>query len=95
MANTKEFIRAVVHYEGEVQGVGFRMAAVSQVRGAPIYGWVKNEPDGGVRLEAEGLQIDIEQFLDRVRYAMESRIESERIEWIGAKRTESGFVVRY
>ncbi len=71
------------------------MAAVSQVRGAPIYGWVKNEPDGGVRLEAEGLQIDIEQFLDRVRYAMESRIESERIEWIGAKRTESGFVVRY
>lgn len=95
MAKTKELKRAVVHYEGEVQGVGFRMTAVGQVCGAPICGWVKNEPNGGVRLEVEGQQDDIERFLDRVRYAMGDRIQVERMEWIAAKRTESGFVVRY
>lgn len=45
-------IRATVH--GRVQGVGFREATVRRARELGVLGWVRNEPDGTVRVHAEG-----------------------------------------
>jgi acylphosphatase len=45
-------LSAQVH--GRVQGVGFRMQAQSRARRLGLTGWVRNEPDGSVRVEAEG-----------------------------------------
>ncbi len=39
---------------GRVQGVGFRRYVRGWGRKLELAGWVRNEPDGTVRLEAEG-----------------------------------------
>ena len=39
---------------GKVQGVGFRRYVRSWARKLDLDGWVRNEPDGTVRLVAEG-----------------------------------------
>ena len=48
---------------GEVQGVGFRYAARSQARYTGIKGFVKNQYDGTVYIEAEGDTENINEFL--------------------------------
>ncbi|WP_164103116.1 acylphosphatase [Candidatus Laterigemmans baculatus] len=88
-------VRASVQYRGEVQGVGFRMTAVRQVAGAAIDGWVRNEPDLSVRLEAEGRRRDVEVFLGRVRGALAERIDDEQIHWVPAKGERGGFRIQY
>ncbi len=55
--NTKLTIR------GEVQGVGFRAAAYGTARRLHVSGFVMNEPDGGVYLEAEGEMKNLEALL--------------------------------
>ncbi len=42
----------VIH--GQVQGVGFRWATQRQAQSLGLDGWVRNEPDGTVRLRARG-----------------------------------------
>lgn len=39
---------------GRVQGVGFRAACRRRARQLGLDGWVRNRPDGSVRIEAEG-----------------------------------------
>jgi acylphosphatase len=45
-------IRAVVR--GRVQGVGYRAATAHEARRLGLAGWVENQPDGAVALEAAG-----------------------------------------
>ena len=39
---------------GRVQGVGFRWFVISHARRFDLAGWVRNNPDGSVELEAAG-----------------------------------------
>jgi acylphosphatase len=57
----------LVHYSGEVQGVGFRATAVSIARAYRVTGWVRNLPDGRVQLLAEGSEEEVTRFLDAIR----------------------------
>jgi acylphosphatase len=45
-------VRALV--TGTVQGVFFRASAVEEARARGLTGWVRNLPDGGVEVEAQG-----------------------------------------
>jgi acylphosphatase len=45
-------IRCTIH--GRVQGVGFRWFILRVARDAGLRGWVRNNPDGSVELEAAG-----------------------------------------
>lgn len=45
-------IRAVVR--GRVQGVGYRATTAHEARRLGLAGWVENQADGSVALEAEG-----------------------------------------
>jgi len=55
-------IRACVHIEGIVQGVGFRPFVYNLARTNDLSGWVLNS-EQGVSLEVEGPQHNIDQFL--------------------------------
>ncbi|MFW6114961.1 MAG: carbamoyltransferase HypF [Thermodesulfobacteriota bacterium] len=57
-----EKIRAYVHLEGIVQGVGFRPFVYNLARSYDLTGWVLNN-EQGVSLEVEGEREIIEQFL--------------------------------
>lgn len=59
--------RVRLHVTGRVQGVGFRYFTLSVGRNLGVSGWVKNEPDGSVSVEAEGESAAIEQLLLQVR----------------------------
>ncbi len=52
---------------GHVQGVGFRWFVLADARRRGLRGWVRNNHDGSVELEAEGPAADLNGFRDRVR----------------------------
>jgi acylphosphatase len=54
-----------IYVKGRVQGVGFRYSAVREAKRRGIKGFVKNQYDGSVYIEAEGSQ---EQLLDFVEW---------------------------
>jgi DNA ligase D-like protein (predicted 3'-phosphoesterase) len=55
-------IRATVR--GQVQGVGFREAAMRRAEDAGVLGWVRNEGDGTVRVHAEGTAAAVDGLLE-------------------------------
>lgn len=56
-----------VHYEGRVQGVGFRWTVKNLAQGYDVSGTVRNLPDGRVELVAQGDGSEIDDFLESVR----------------------------
>lgn len=70
-------MRRVIIFAGRVQGVGFRATAAASARGLGVTGWVRNEPDGTVRMEAQGDPKDVDELLGRIRRAMGGHIRSE------------------
>ena len=56
-----------VHYEGKVQGVGFRYQAKLLAREFEVNGAVKNLPDGRVELEVAGAPEEVDGFLQSIR----------------------------
>ena len=57
-----------VQYEltisGRVQGVGYRYFAAQKANEMGITGWVKNAIDGSVIVVAQGIEEEIETFID-------------------------------
>jgi acylphosphatase len=48
---------------GRVQGVGFRYSALQKAKEHHITGYVKNQYDGSVFIEAEGDETDLDHFI--------------------------------
>ena len=72
-----------IRVEGGVQGVGFRWAARSQARIAGVTGFVRNEDDGSVHIEAEGTEEAMEYFVAWCRRGPPSG-------WVDAIQIEPG-----
>ena len=53
---------------GRVQGVFFRHSAKQKAEELNIKGFARNEPDGAVYIEAEGIEENLKQFLDWCHY---------------------------
>ena len=86
----------LVHYSGQVQGVGFRMTAVRLSRRYPgVRGWVRNLPDGRVELFADGSASAVDSFLGDVRERMADYITEEETTEQEADASLTGFDVRY
>lgn len=66
---------------GRVQGVSFRASTAGQAERLGLQGWVCNQPDGSVYLEAEGAADALEELLDWLHRgppaAEVSRVDSE------------------
>ena len=52
-----------IHVTGLVQGVGFRWNAAKEARARGIAGYIKNLSDGGVYIEAEGSEENLNTFV--------------------------------
>ena len=48
-------VRKRIHFQGLVQGVGFRYKAKYLAKSMGLTGWVRNEMDGTVTLEIQGV----------------------------------------
>ena len=58
--------RLSVHFEGHVQGVGFRQSTRRLATGYEVTGEVRNLPDGRVELLAEGEEEELRAFLEGI-----------------------------
>jgi acylphosphatase len=56
-----------VHYEGRVQGVGFRFTTKQIAKGFEVIGTVKNLADGRVEMCVRGDGDEVEEFLIEIR----------------------------
>ncbi len=63
----KEIIRVHLIFKGYVQGVGFRYTAFHAANMYGLTGWVKNEWNGSVTVEAQGDRDSIDAFIEKVR----------------------------
>lgn len=69
--------RQRIIFQGRVQGVGFRARTTSIASRYPVTGWVRNEPDGTVMLEAQGDEQILENFLNDLRRKTSGLVERE------------------
>jgi acylphosphatase len=89
-----EVIGRLVHYSGQVQGVGFRATAAEIARDFPVKGWVKNLDDGRVELLVEGKENEVDKFLDAIRARWKDNIEKVQVETQKPTGEFKGFSIR-
>lgn len=69
---------------GRVQGVYFRAATQREARRLGITGWVKNRPDGGVEMLAEGDEDAVKELASWANHGPSAaRVDSVDIRWRG------------
>ena len=86
--------RLRVIFQGRIQGVGFRMRARTCAQRLPVTGWVRNEPDGTVMLEAQGSEPDLDAFLTALRKQTSGLVEREIHAHVRTEPDEDGFEIR-
>ena len=81
---------AVVH--GKVQGVWYRASTQQKATELGLVGWVRNQPDGTVRLVAEGPEVAVQALLDWCHvgppHAVVSKVEVSAGEIVGFQTFE-------
>lgn len=88
--------RLVLIIRGRVQGVFFRDSARQKAKEFGLVGWVENEPDGTVKIVAEGKENDLLKLIEWCRqggpeYAKVNNIE---IDWQKPVREFKNFAVK-
>lgn len=87
--------RRTVHYNGRVQGVGFRFTTQRIADQYAVDGFVKNLPDGRVLIVVEGEPKELDRFLAKVQTEMGGNIRTIAVEPGEPTGEFSGFGVRY
>ncbi|TWT67728.1 Acylphosphatase [Posidoniimonas polymericola] len=85
----------VVHFQGRVQGVGFRYTTCQEARALNVTGYVKNLPDGRVELVAEGEPAELDRLLAGVREQLGGFIRSEQTDTLPATGHYNDFRVTH
>ena len=66
--------RRRILFSGHVQGVGFRATTSWLARGFEVAGYVRNLPEGGVEVVAEGDASELDRFVAAIRDSLGSFI---------------------
>ena len=88
---TDAVIRKHIVFYGWVQGVGFRYRARHAAELYGCTGWVKNEPDGSVTMEIQGLEEQIDQVILAIERGTYVRIENLDARSMPVDPDERGF----
>lgn len=86
--------RRAVIFNGRVQGVGFRYATREVAERFKVTGWVRNEPDGSVRLEIQGEGPELSALVQAVQDRMAGYIQQASTEPMVPSPGEAGFGIR-
>ena len=70
-----EKFRKQYTFTGHVQGVGFRYSAQYLAQAIGVTGWVKNEWDGTVVMEAQGTREQLDLLVQKLRTRSFIRID--------------------
>ncbi|MDE7313902.1 MAG: acylphosphatase [Eubacterium sp.] len=89
-----EKVRKHMIFTGRVQGVGFRYRASYAAKGLGVTGWVRNNQDGTVEMEAQGSEGQIQKMLQMLQRDSYIRIDQVDIKDLALEEQEHGFHVR-
>ena len=89
--NMEEIIRKKYCFTGRVQGVGFRYRAIHSASMLGVTGWVQNDWDGSVKMEAQGTRDQLERLLEMIGNGRYIEIEAFTAERIPVQEDERGF----
>lgn len=76
---------AVFNFSGRVQGVGFRYQTLQVAKEFTVTGQVSNLPDGRVRLEVEGDEAELSDFVAALEERMSGYIRKTERSGIGRR----------
>lgn len=81
---------------GYVQGVSYRYYARQEARRLGLTGWITNDPDGSVRVVAEGSQKKLGEFSNfLLTGSPHAHVDHVQADWLDATGEFSDFNVRY
>jgi acylphosphatase len=90
-----QVVRKEITFAGAVQGVGFRYRAKYAAEGCGVTGWVKNEWDGTVVMEAQGTEGQINEMLKMINRSQFISIDRLTYRELPVEEHASGFHIRY
>lgn len=95
MARETDWIRREITFRGRVQGVGFRHATWTVARHYDLTGFVRNLPDGRVRVVAEGDTAEIDRFFEELMTRMAYHIQAAEADNRAPTGQYAGFEIQY
>ena len=88
-------IRQSIQFYGRVQGVGFRYKLGYLADKYSVTGWARNEYDGSVSAELQGLVGEIDQIIQQLKQDRYIDITGMDRQNIPPDEQENGFHIRY
>jgi acylphosphatase len=85
----------LIHFFGNVQGVGFRYTACRLAGGYDVTGYVRNLPDGSVECLVEGGGEEIDRFLAALSERMRGYVRRQVQQTAGATGAYRSFGVAF
>ena len=84
--------QCVIEVSGKVQGVFFRDFTKREAERLRITGWVRNEPDGSVRVVAQGGEAFLKKFIARLQQGPpRAQVDFLSVRWEQPQETFSHF----
>lgn len=84
-----------VTFWGRVQGVGFRWSTQRVAEGFSVRGYVKNLPNGSVKMVAEGEMSEVRSFLAALQERMANYMEGCKVTENRGPRRFTEFAIAY
>ena len=85
--------RLIARFHGRVQGVGFRATVLHHAQGLEVHGFVRNEPDGSVLVDADGTRTHLKELVSRIKARPAGSIDEYQIDWAESLERENGFSI--
>ncbi len=95
MPERGEVVRHRIVFHGRVQGVGFRATAQQLASRRDVVGYVRNQADGTVELEAEGVLHEVDALVDSINEHMSRNIRDVDRQSLDPRADEERFEIRY
>ena len=86
-------VRLLARFRGRVQGVGFRATVLFHANGLDINGFVRNESDGSVFVDADGSKADLQELIHRIKSRPAGSIDDCDVTWTDPLDRSSGFSI--
>lgn len=87
------FFEVLAHFNGTVQGVGFRYRVKRILAGEPVQGYVRNLSDGRVQLCLQGEEEVLREVLARIQARLALLIQEVETHWHQPQERFHGFEI--
>ena len=87
-------IRKHIKFYGRVQGVGFRFRAEKSASIYDVIGWIRNNDDGSVEMEAQGSKDNLDNMIDLIKKGNFIQIDAIDEKIIPLRNDECGFTIK-